>query len=949
MAPPIPGLRPPVARRQGRTAGDVVFGLLAVISLAALTIGVPFALTVFLGLPVPRTKPSVSLLTGEISVMTILRFLSIVVWLAWLQLVWCVIVEIRAAVRNAGVPARVPLSGGTQSMAHRLVTAALLLFSAAAALSPAVSNVMASQPAYSVSAQARFPSQAGGAATAVASAEVTAPRAPHAQVEKFYTVTPPQGRYHESLWEIAHQHLGDGRRYKEIFELNKDVIQPDGSKLTSASLIRPGWVLKMPGDAVGKGIATIDRLLGQQAPAQQVAGHQTERQGQENTLSLTQRGGNDGAVTAVTSRSGAETATAADGKAAAGWARSVAVNWPYELSSASLLAAGVLAALGRRRRERLWQRGFGRRLVAPAGDAAVAEAALRLGADDPAVQLLDTSLRQLSAALAAKRETPPTVFAAHLGGEQVDLWIAPANPAPPAPWQAVSGGQVWRLPVAAAASLDGARLDGARALAPYPGLVTLGTNDSGRVMVDLEAAHGLIAVRGPSATVLSALAALAVELVTNRWSDRMRVTLVGFGSGLELIAPDRAELVGSLEEVLPALEKRATDLEGQLSAWGLDSVLTGRSVTSDPDAWAPHYLIVGVPPTEEQAERLQVVARTRHRTGLGLVVAGEVPGASWDWELTAEGRLRAGALGLDLAAQLLPAAQYAAVVSLFRDGDGDAPLTPPALAEVPAAHLRPGTPVAAEVGLLGAAVVGAPGAIEPDRAALATELVMYLAAHPGGVHPNVLAAALWPRGVPNEVRDATLTRVRQWLGTDHRGEANLVTDPDGRLRLGPDVRVDWQVFRGLIAQAGASAGAAALGSATAAAWLQQSLSLVRGQLLEGRDPSRYAWLPASDFCYEVTALVADTAHSLSALRLAQGDATGAIEAARAGLRLAFDDEMLWRDLLRGAAATGREPVLRAVVDEASARVALDEVMTRMAPETEALIDELLPSWRSSAA
>ena len=33
-------------------------------------------------------------------------------------------------------------------------------------------------------------------------------------------------------------------------------------------------------------------------------------------------------------------------------------------------------------------------------------------------------------------------------------------------------------------------------------------------------------------------------------------------------------------------------------------------------------------------------------------------------------------------------------------------------------------------------------------------------------------------------------------------------------------------------------------------------------------------------------------------------------------------------------------VLRAVVGEISARVALDEVMPRMAPETEALIDEL---------
>ncbi|HVT68528.1 MAG TPA: BTAD domain-containing putative transcriptional regulator, partial [Trebonia sp.] len=545
---------------------------------------------------------------------------------------------------------------------------------------------------------------------------------------------------------------------------------------------------------------------------------------------------------------------------------------------------------------------------------------------------------------------PPTVFAAHLDAEHLDLWVAPADPEPPAPWQAADGGQVWRLPAAAAAGLDGARLDGAGmdaagALAPYPGLVSLGMNDSGRIMVDLEVAQGLIAVRGPAETVRSALAALAVELVTNRWSDRMRVTLVGFGDGLDLIAPDRVTVARTLEEALPELEQRGAELETQFSAWGIDSVLTGRSLMRNADAWAPHYLIMGIPPTPEQAERLLAVARTRHRTALGLVVAGDVPGASWTWDLTPDGRLQAGVLGFDVAAQLLPAHQYAAVVSLFRDGGGDAPVTPPAAGDVPAAHLRPGARVMVEVGLLGPGVVSAPGPIEPDRLALATELVMYLAAHPAGVHPNVLTGAVWPRGVTAEVVDAAVARVRRWLGTDSAGQPNLVTDADGRLRLGPDVGVDWQVFRGLVAQANQNGGDVQ----AAAAALQQALHLVRGQVLDGRDPGRYAWLATDDFCYEVTALVADTAHSLAAMRLALGDAAGAMDAARSGLRLAFDDEMLWRDLLRGAHATGDESVLRAVVDEISARVALDEVMPRMAPETEALIDELLPSWRSSAA
>ena len=82
---------------------------------------------------------------------------------------------------------------------------------------------------------------------------------------------------------------------------------------------------------------------------------------------------------------------------------------------------------------------------------------------------------------------------------------------------------------------------------------------------------------------------------------------------------------------------------------------------------------------------------------------------------------------------------------------------------------------------------------------------------------------------------------------------------------------------------------------------------------------------------------------------ASASKTSAMDAARSGLRLAFNDEMLWRDLLTAAHATGQEHVLRGVVSEIAARVALDEVMPRMAPETEALIDELLPSWRTSAA
>ncbi len=786
MAPPIPGLRPPV-QVQHRTGTDVAFGVLAVLMLVALTIGVPIALISVFGAGIPHHF-STSFLTSQLDVMSILKVLAVVVWILWIQLLWCVLVEIKAAIRNVGVPGRVPLAGPTQSAAHRLVSAALLLFAATAALAPAVSHASAGpRPAHSVTAQATPGAEQPQRAAVPTEAHEPAHATP--TTEKIYVVQPPEGRFHESLWEIAQNHLGNGRRYVEVFELNKDRVQPDGSKLTIASLIRPGWVLRMPSDAYGPGIRTVAEPEHDSAPV--------SSNPETSHAQSTQDGTGAASTTGVTTGSGA-----AGGGVSASAATQLASStvWPYELSAASLLAAGVLVALGRRRRERLWQRAFGMRLAEPTGAAATAEQAMTLGADDPGVTVLDRGLRQLVKALAEQGRTPPNVYAAHLGEDHLDLWIAPPDANAPFPWMAADDGQVWRLPADAAPAID----PGYTTPAPYPGLVSIGTNETGRVLVDLEVANGLIAMRGPDATVRAALAALAVELVTNRWSDRMQVTLVGFGADLSLISPERVRSVSSVDEVLPELEQRVAEIEKLLDDSGFDSALTGRSA-GNPDEFAPHYLIVGTPLTQRQADRLLVLSRARHRLAFGYVVAGDVSGAAWTWDLTSDGQLKAGVLGFELQAQLLPPEQYQAITSLFRDTvNGDnVPLTNPAIGAVLGPMLRPDAPAAAEIGILGPAIVRAPGPMESARLALATELVAYLAAHPGGVHLNVLTGAIWPRGVSAEIRDATLARATEWLG----GEDNLRRERDGRITLGPAVRVDWQVFRGLIAQAATASAA----------------------------------------------------------------------------------------------------------------------------------------------
>ncbi|GAA3242516.1 BTAD domain-containing putative transcriptional regulator [Nonomuraea helvata] len=882
------GRHKPVRVKARRSAGDVLAGIASLIVLVALVGGVPYALLTFVGPPIAPELLDLDLLTSRVGPSTIVAVLVLLVWLAWFQLFVCVLVEVYAGVRRVGMPARVPLSGGTQALANKLVGAVLLLFTTGAMIAPLVRLA---------------PTPAAPPVTAVAySAPIVEKTLETNTTKKVYVVQPPHGRHHESLWEIAEKCLGDGRRYPEIYRLNQAKEQPDGSRLRMADLIRPGWVLDMPDDArhvhivpAGQpreetlreypGRAHVDRNLEHGSTTDHVE-KKTEKKAEEGTGARHRQPEQRAEQRPIVQESQADLTD--------------------YLASASLAAAGLLLVLARRRREQLWRRMFGRRIVRPRDDAAQAEVALRLGGDAPGARILDIGLRLLGAELAAQNRTPPTVYGAHLSARTLDLWIHPPDEHPPAPWTTQDGGQVWRLP-----AHEGRLLEDQAGGAPYPGLVSIGTDASGRVLIDLEAAQGLINVRGPQTT--AALAALAVELATNRWSDRMRITLVGFGAELTAIAPDRIRAVGGLAEVLPELEASAAPRR---------EVLTGRISGSPRDA---HYLLSAVAPTHEEARRLALLAR---RDTAGYVLAGDVPHATWTLEIGDDGRARIAELGFDVQAQLLPRRHYQALIDLFRTADRVDGEPVPEPEPLDGLH-----PPAVEIRILGPIEVTGLRPLEEGRMALATELLVYLATHPAGVHPSVLGGVLWPRGVQAMVRDATIARVAEWLGPDH-----LLTDEAGRLSLGPEVRTDWALFRELVRRSH--------GEQTArAVLLEKALGLVRGPLLTGRQPGRYAWLAAEDLEYDVAAEVADAAHRLCELRLAHGQPDAAVAAVRAALLLAADDEGLWRDLLRATHATEDVVRLRAVVEGLTRRAASHPYGGGMAPETEALIEELLPTWR----
>ncbi|MET7357626.1 BTAD domain-containing putative transcriptional regulator [Streptomyces sp. NPDC005562] len=998
--------------RRRRSFGDFVKAFLAFVALAALLVAVPAALVVFVGWPLPGGAPSLDWLQQEITVGTFINVLTVVVWFAWAQFTACVLVEIKAALSGVGIPNRVPGAGGSQMLARQLVAAVLLVGATAASFAPGLSQFGQSlegnqRPASAASAQqtpglfGQQQEQTSLAADALAAqadqAAAHAGGAGHqAGDTKYYRIQPPEGRHHDSLWEVAERHLGDGRRYKEIYQLNKDREQPDGSKLSEASLIRPGWIMEMPADAHGGELVEMPdeapkvsedvkeqisdySRTGGQAGGQ--TGDQRQEQGQDGAQGAGGSGGSGNSGSSVdrdtahivlpeqrpgspetpampqapaTPATPAPDAPAAtDGGVLDGITNSD-FGLPQALLGAPLLAAGLLGALGRRRRHALWQSAMGAvggrggmQPPTPTGDAADVQDALLVGADPEGVRLLDLSLRGLAASLAEENRALPTVYAAWLSNGDLHLQLAQPAGRPPAPWQLGQDQTFWMLSRA-----DAERYEDVDTAAPYPGLVSLGTMDDSRLLLNLESVPGIVSLSGSAADRAAVFASVAAELATNGWSDRMTITVVGFGQDLTPLAPNRLRHLEDVEALIETMEAETRQRRGALGAAGHDSVLTGRTGPAQHTRWAPHLVLLAAEPSAEDAVKLAELAADASRLGIGYLVgteSGDLPGAAWEMEVTREGKLLAPLLGLELAAQVLPEAQQRAVVQLFTDADPEGSGTPSGPGDGPTGAAPPFLVDVTEQGrpAVYARLVGTYeiiGLETPDgeRSPLMHEALALLLLHREGVHPRVLASALWPRGVTEDVRDALVDRLREWLGTDPDGAPRLRADATGRLTLAKSVVSDLDVLRSLYHEATQGRGAG--NRAVRGRMLTDALVLVRGPLLADRPQGRYGWLTHEIIDAQLPLLVADIGLALSEFHLEKGRAEKAIEALNAALGSAPADERLWNELLRATHATA---------DPARLRQVAADLVTRsgargLPPRTEALLDELLPTWRGGA-
>lgn len=238
---------------------------------------------------------------------------------------------------------------------------------------------------------------------------------------------------------------------------------------------------------------------------------------------------------------------------------------------------------------------------------------------------------------------------------------------------------------------------------------------------------------------------------------------------------------------------------------------------------------------------------------------------------------------------------------------------------------EPGPHDAVEVAVLGPVAIHGTGGFFSRRPKL-TELVVYLALHPGGVTTAAWTSALWPdRARPGQTISNRASEARRALGVAEDGRRRLRKTGD-RLRV-VGVDTDWARFQDLSDPNGDLPG-----------W-RGALELVRGRPFEGLPECQWCYLEG--FVAEMEVAIVELGIRLGERLLAAGDAVGAQWAAARALKACPFDERLHRLLMRAADAGGNRGLLDEVLRQLALVLELDgDPRLGVHPETAALYDQL---------
>ncbi|MDF1705823.1 MAG: LysM peptidoglycan-binding domain-containing protein [Aeromicrobium sp.] len=230
--------------------------LAALLLLGAVVLGVPAMLVTFVGSPIPDGLSANMQLTDT----TLVQLLSLTVWAFWAQTCWCIALEVIAALKSQRLT-RTPGAFNIQTLFARTMIG---LVAAAFVSVPLLPSPIHADTVQTDNAQDNTgPTPAPATTTTDDATQSTDPAATQAPTNTT-TVAPAPSVVEvvvergDTLWALAQTHLDDAERWTEIAQLNDGRTMVDGSTFASASLLRPGWVLQLPGTATPQASAPAD-------------------------------------------------------------------------------------------------------------------------------------------------------------------------------------------------------------------------------------------------------------------------------------------------------------------------------------------------------------------------------------------------------------------------------------------------------------------------------------------------------------------------------------------------------------------------------------------------------------------------------------------------------------------------------------------------------------------
>ena len=661
----------------------------------------------------------------------------------------------------------------------------------------------------------------------------------------------------ESLWSIADEHLGAGRRWSEIFDANDGRTFADGRRLDDPDLIMPGWQLELPMVPVEEVPLEVP-IVPTSTAAPTLVDDGTGTSEPPPTIP-------DPTAEVTTGASaGSTTGAAPDTSQRNRWLDDEGQPAVELLTAgrAAMLSAGVLALVASRRRRRLRESGPDAVLLRPSSSSVRLERRLRSIELGDRTSRLDLAVRAAAPDLVA---AGARVVALLVDADGAFELVASSPARPTRPWQPSVTPLQWRLdPSVATDELQGrARRVGA----PCPTLVQIAVTEDGRdLYVDLEAL-GTLHVDAPVHIARSVLVAIAASIAASPAAET--VTLVDIGVG------DEAFLGHRHHRSAPDLSSALAALDAGVPAWSdvQHSTFELRSRSAGGEPWEPAVVFVGAGHDE-----LVSVGR---RAGVAVVSAapctdpgGRLIAAATGWRFEPLG-VRCVPIGLsdDEAGTLADLVRCA-----------DLPFDDSTLPPVP----EPGqlvARVAADppsilVRLFGpVAVRSLDGRLAEFDRQKSKELVVWLATHRERSTRTSARTALWEL----DVRDATFSNV---VSDARRTLGRLVPCPDGvewigrtlteDLPLHPAVRTDADLVREALAALRSDAPGATMDV------LREAVDLIVGMPFEGTD---YLWTEAEGIASELVLLATSATTRLAEACLAIGDLDGVFEATARGLQV----------------------------------------------------------------